>query len=88
MAHVKLTLDMRREKADGTYNIIYRITHFKRVYTINSGYSITSVAWRKNKSCVANSYPNSKLINLQLLKRFCAIEEALQMTLFVVVMYY
>ena len=36
MAHVKLTLDMRREKADGTYNIIYRITHFKRVYTINS----------------------------------------------------
>lgn len=25
MAHIKLTLDMRREKADGTYNIIYRI---------------------------------------------------------------
>ena len=53
MAHVELTLDMRREKADGTYNIIYRITHFKRVYTINYGYSISSVAWRKNKACVA-----------------------------------
>ena len=77
MAHVKITLDMRREKADGTYNIIYRITHFKRVYTINSGFSIPSVAWRKNKSCVANSHPNSKLINLRLLKRFYAIEEAL-----------
>ena len=77
MAHVKITLDMRREKADGTYNIIYRITHFKRVYTINSGFNIPSVAWRKNMSCVANSHPNSKLINLRLLKRFYAIEEAL-----------
>ena len=77
MAHVKLTLDMRREKADGTYNIIYRITHFKRVYTINSGFSIPTVAWRKNKACVVNSHPNSKLINLQLLKRFYTIEEAL-----------
>ena len=35
------------------------------------------LAWRKNKSCVANSHPNSNLINLQLLKRFYAIEEAL-----------
>ena len=57
MAHVKTTLDMRREKADGTYNNIYRITHFKGVYTVNSGYSKPSVAWRKNKSCVANSNP-------------------------------
>ena len=43
MAHVKITLDMRREKANGTYNIVYRITHFKRVYTINSGFSIPSL---------------------------------------------
>ena len=43
MAHVKITLDMRREKADGTYNIFYRITHFKRFYTINSGFSINAV---------------------------------------------
>ena len=62
MAHVKTTLDMRREKADGTYNIIYRITHLKRVYTVNSGYSIPSVAWRKNKACVVNSHGSSKCL--------------------------
>jgi len=43
------------------------------VFTLLTLDSIPSVAWRKNKSCVANSHPNSKLINLQLLKRFYAL---------------
>lgn len=40
-------------------------------------FSIPSAEWRKNNAGVANSHPNSKLINLQLLKRYYTIEEAL-----------
>lgn len=45
MANVKTTLDNRRIKSDGTYNIIYRITHYKKVYTITSNISISEIFW-------------------------------------------
>jgi len=37
MANIKTLLDLRRAKSDGTFNIIFRITDYNKVYTINSG---------------------------------------------------
>jgi site-specific recombinase XerD len=77
MANVKITLDTRRVKSDGTYNIIYRITHYNKVYTINSGTSIVEQYWDYEHSEIVKQHPNSKLINLKLLKGYFKIEKAI-----------
>jgi site-specific recombinase XerD len=77
MANVKTKLDTRRAKADGTYNIIYRITHYKKVYTINSGVSILEHYWDYERSEILKQHPNAKLINLKLLEGFFKIERAI-----------
>ncbi|OUR93905.1 hypothetical protein A9Q87_04130 [Flavobacteriales bacterium 34_180_T64] len=73
MANVKITLDTRRIKSDGTYNIIYRITHYKKVYTINSDTSILEQYWNYEHSEITKQHPNAKLINLNLLKEYFKI---------------
>lgn len=50
MASLKLLLDTRRVKGDGTYNIIFRITHLRKVYTINSGISLEGKYWNEQTS--------------------------------------
>ena len=77
MANVKTTLDTRRIKSDGTYNIIYRITHHKKVYTINSSISVYEIFWNSYIRRIATSHPNSKLLNLKLSKSYYKIEQAL-----------
>ena len=77
MANVKITLDTRRVKSDGTYNILYRITHQKKVYTINSGTAILEQNWDYEHSEIVKQHPNSKLINLKLLKGYFKIEKAI-----------
>jgi integrase/recombinase XerD len=77
MANVKTKLDTRRPKADGTYNIIYRITHLNRVYTINSGVSILKQYWDSEYFQIIKQHPNAKLLNLKLLKDYFKIEKAI-----------
>ncbi len=77
MANVKTKLDTRRAKSDGTYNIIFRITHYKKVYTINSGTSILEQYWNYEHSKITKQHPNFKLINLKLLKDYFKIEKTI-----------
>lgn len=77
MASVKTTLDTRRIKSDGTYNIIYRISHKSKVYTINSGVSIREYYWDYDKLEVNKQHPNYKLLNLKVLKGYFDIEKAI-----------
>lgn len=77
MAHVKTLLDTRRAKSDGNFNVIFRITHNKKIYTINSGISIESKLWNEQKNEVSKLHPNSKLINLKLSKEFFQIQQAI-----------
>ena len=77
MATVKTTLDTRRAKADGTYNIIFKIRHLKKVYTINSEISILEYYWDSEHSVINNLHPNSKLLNLKLLKEYYKIEKTI-----------
>ena len=76
MANIKTLLDLRRAKSDGTFNIIFRITDCKKVYTINSGVSLTQHYWDERKGQVAKEYPNAKLLNIKLSKHFFKIEQA------------
>lgn len=77
MATIKVLLDLRRAKSDGTFNIIFRITDFKKVYTINSGVSLQQHYWDKKKGQILKTHPNAKLLNIKLSKHFFKIEQAI-----------
>ncbi|WP_396168729.1 phage integrase SAM-like domain-containing protein [Flavobacterium sp.] len=77
MANIKTLLDLRRAKSDGTFNIIFRITDFKKVYTFNSGVSLQQNYWDEKKGQVVKSHPNSKLLNIKLSKHYFKIEQAI-----------
>ena len=77
MANINILLDLRRAKLDGTFNIIFRVTHSRQVYTINSGISVSENLWNSQKLQVEKSHPNSKLLNLRLSKDYFKTQEAL-----------
>lgn len=77
MANVKTTLDTRRAKSDGTFNIIFRITHRRNVYTINSGISIQKEQWNFRNSLVIDTHPNSKVINVKIYEKHYKIQHSL-----------
>jgi integrase/recombinase XerD len=77
MASLKLFLDTRRVKADGTYNIIFRITHLRKVFTINSGISVDGKYWNKHTSEVLKAHPNAKRINLKLNKDYFLLQDGI-----------
>ncbi len=76
MANVKTILDLRRAKSDGTFNIIFRITDCKKVYTINSGVSLKKNYWDGKNGQVVKAHPNSKLLNIKISKHYFKIEQA------------
>ena len=77
MVQLNLLLDNRRAKSDGTYSIIFRIIQFKTVYTISSGISISKIHWDDKKRQVSQDYANASRINLQLTKKYVAIQSAI-----------
>ena len=77
MANAKIILDTRRAKSDGSFNVVIRITHFKKVYTINSGVSVMEKHWNEKNSEVTKAHPNSKLLNLKVSKGFYSIQKAI-----------
>lgn len=77
MANAKIILDTRRAKSDGSFNVVIRVTHFKKVYTINSGVSVMEKHWNIQKSEVIKAHPNSKHLNLEVSKSFFLIQKAI-----------
>lgn len=75
MANLKTLLDARRQKLDGSFSIIFRITHDRKVYTLNSGISTTAVYWDHQRSEIHKTHPNSKLLNINLSKQFFKIQQ-------------
>lgn len=77
MASMKALLDTRRQKSDGCFNIIFRVTHERKVYTLNSGISTTELYWNKQRSEIDKTHPNSKLLNIKLSSEFFKIQQVL-----------
>jgi integrase/recombinase XerD len=77
MANMKTLLDTRRQKSDGSFNIIFRITHERKVYTLTSGISTTELYWNKQKNEIDKTHPNSKLLNIKLSSEFFKIQQVL-----------
>lgn len=77
MATLKTLLDKRRAKSDGSFNIIFRITHNRNNYSINSDVSILIQQWNEKKSEINKLHPNYKLLNLKITKQFFKIQQAI-----------
>ena len=77
MATLKTLLDTRRQKSDGCFNIIFRITHERKVYTLNSGISTTEFFWNKQRNEIAKTHPNAKLLNIKLSNQFFKIQQVI-----------
>jgi integrase len=55
MATIKLTLDTRRAKKNGTYNLVFRITSFKKFKDITTGYSVNKEDFDVSTATIINN---------------------------------
>ena len=54
--YLTLLLDKRRAKKDGSYPIIFRLTHLRKTTSISTGYSILEKYWDTRKCAVKKNY--------------------------------
>jgi len=54
--YLTLLLDTRRAKKDGSYPIIFRLTHLRKTTSISTGYSILEKYWDTRKCAVKKNY--------------------------------
>lgn len=68
MPTIKLILDQRRIKSDGTYPIKLRIFHQHKALAMATNISVACQYWNEGAESVKKSYPNHELINQKLLE--------------------
>lgn len=66
MASIRIVLDKRSKKQDGTFPIVLRITHGKETRQTTTGISIYDSEWNAKLQRVKKTYPESDKINLLL----------------------
>src|ERR1700722_11605714 len=71
--YITITLDTRKERKDGTYPILFRISHKGKTIPIASGYSIKESDWNDTNKIVKSTFKGidtpSRLNNLLLKKK-------------------
>jgi integrase/recombinase XerD len=77
MVQLKIVLDTRRKKSDGTYPIIYRLTNVKKIHVLSSKVSILEEQWDADSNAIDKSHPNALALNTTLSKRFYEIQKAI-----------
>ena len=77
MIQLKIILDTRRKKSDGTYPVMFRVTNVKKVNYLSSGISVQSDHWDEITLTVKRSQPNYKSLNLMLTKKYYEIQKAI-----------
>ena len=53
MVQLKIILDTRRKKSDGTYPIMFRVTNSKQVNYLSFGLSIIEQEWDEKNKCIS-----------------------------------
>jgi len=77
MAKVKLILDTRSKKKDGTYPIKIRLSHKTKSYYDNTGVSVTKSEWDEEEGEIIGSLPIKKQMNLKLKRHLMQLQVAL-----------
>ena len=77
MASLKLVLDVRREKGNGTYPVVFRLTHLCKCATIPTSLSLEKSDWDAKKEKVKKSNPSWEELNHELSKYRLKYQEEL-----------
>lgn len=77
MVNLKTLLDTRRQKLDGSFNIIFMITPNRKVYMLNSGFQTLELHWNDKRNEIDKSHPNAKLPNLKVTQQYYKIQQAI-----------
>ncbi len=77
MATLKLLLDTRRKKANGTFPIVFRLTHLTKSTTIPTSLSLETADWDKKKQRVRKTNLTADTLNHELNKLKLAYQEGL-----------
>ena len=77
MVQLRVILDARTQKSDGTSTIYYRITDKRKVTYLSTGLSLEPRYWDDSKGVVKKSYANANTFNTSLSTRFIEIQKAI-----------
>lgn len=76
--HIIISLDKRRQKKDGNYPVVLRLTHKRNTTSIKTGYEIPEKAWDESKRMIRTSYKGfdnvTRVNNLLMKKRGEALD--------------
>ena len=72
--YLTLLLDTRRAKKDGSFPIIFRLTHLRKTTSISTGYSILEKYWDSQKCAIKKTY--TKVESIARLNTLLLKEEA------------
>lgn len=70
---ITISLDTRRAKTDGSYPLIFRLSHQGKTTSIRTGHTLMTQDWDTAKRVVKRSYPKSKDLNNRLQKAKAAM---------------
>ena len=76
MATIKVILDKRRAKRDGSFPLKIGIFHNKKSHLHSLGISILPDQWKESQNQII-SHPNRKLLNAKINKQFTWVEQKL-----------
>lgn len=77
MVQLRVLLDTRTPKADGTNIIYFRVTERRKVFYLSTGFSLEAKHWDESKNIVKKTYPNAQTINTSITKRYFDIQKAI-----------
>ena len=77
MVNLKTVLDIRRAKSDGTFNILFRLTNYKEVKYLSSGFSVHVGHWDPKNALVNKTHANANSLNTAILNQFFEIQKEL-----------
>ncbi|MGV3686451.1 MAG: phage integrase SAM-like domain-containing protein [Daejeonella sp.] len=77
MVQLRVVLDARTQKTDGTSTIYYRITDKRKVTYISTGLSLEPRYWDESRGMVKKAYANAVTFNTSLSKRFMEVQKAI-----------
>lgn len=77
MATVKIILDKRKAKPDGTYPIYFQICHKRKTTTRSTKIYIPEHDWDENSKSIKKSNPSHKALNIKLKKDYADFQSQL-----------
>jgi len=79
MVSIKLILDKRKAKSDGSYPIYFQICHNRKTTTRSTKIYLNEKDWDDSKKLILKSHPLYKTLNAKLIKDLADLQSQLML---------